>query len=142
MNIDDIFPSKYLKAADLQGKSYTMTISSIDFEDFNEGERKPIIYFREAEKGMVLNKTNAYSISAIYGSDTDAWMGQSIEVFSMKVNFQGEMKDALRVKAPTVQGTPKQNTYQAAQQAGVTQTPAQGFDERNPPPMADDEIPF
>ena len=143
MNINEQFPSKYLKASDLQGRAHTMNIKHIGQEDLN-GELKLIIYFEGANKGMVLNKTNAYTISALYGPETDNWIGQPIEVFQAMVNFQGQQTPALRVKAPAVmpQAAPQQNAY--AQQA----QPAQAFDERNPPPVdslddfASDEPPF
>ena len=150
MNINEQFPSKYLKASDLQGRAHTMNIKHIGQEDLN-GELKLIIYFEGANKGMVLNKTNAYTISALYGPETDNWIGQPIEVFQAMVNFQGQQTPALRVKAPAVmpQAAPQQNTYNQAKQ-GLPPAPAQGqaFDERNPPPVdslddfASDEPPF
>ena len=151
MDINQAFPSKYLKASDLEGQRATVTISSATQEELG-GDLKVILYFQGKEKGMVLNKTNAYTISAMYGPITDNWIGRQIELFATMVTFQGQPVPALRV-APSMQQppqqAPQQNTYQAAQQAGVTQAPqpAQGqqFDERNPPPVTDldsDEIPF
>ncbi len=55
MNINDQFPSKYMKASDLQGKSFTLTIASIEREEMG-GEMKLILYFRGAEKGMGLEQ--------------------------------------------------------------------------------------
>ena len=153
MNINEQFPSKYLKASDLQGRAHTMNIKHIGQEDLN-GELKLIIYFEGANKGMVLNKTNAYTISALYGPETDNWIGQPIEVFQAMVNFQGQQTPALRVKAPTImpQAAPQQNYAEASQsmqpQFKDAHTASHVYDERNPPPVQgnpvdlDDEIPF
>ena len=156
MDINQAFPSKYLKASDLEGQRATVTISSATQEELG-GDLKVILYFQGKEKGMVLNKTNAYTISAMYGPITENWIGRQIEIFATMVTFQGQPVPALRVAPPMQQQTPQQpvqqpqpNAYQQAQQGPVTPQPAQGqqFDERNPPPVEgnpidlDDEVPF
>ena len=103
MNINEMFPSKYLRAADLQGMKVPVTISGVsmtEFEDNGKKESKAVIHFEGKEKGMVMNKTNAMTIAAAYGDDTDNWPGQKVILYSAKVNFGGEMKDALRVELP------------------------------------------
>lgn len=99
MDINTAFPSKYLRSDDLQGRSVRVTIDHVVIEPMNDGTSKPIIYFRGKEKGMVLNRTNATAISEDFGSNTDMWPGQILELFSMKVSFQGQMKDGLRCRA-------------------------------------------
>ena len=63
MNINDAFPSKYLKASDLQGRNHSVTIANVVTEDIGKGEEKLIIYFQGHKKGMVLNKTNANNLA-------------------------------------------------------------------------------
>jgi hypothetical protein len=96
-NINEEFPSKYLKSADLKGAAVKVKIRDVQVEQIG-GDRKLIMYFAGKEKGMVLNKTNARTIGDVYGEDTDAWIDQPIEVFAMKVDFQGRMVDGLRVR--------------------------------------------
>ena len=75
MRISDAYPSNYLKASDLQGRTVVVTIDHCDIEDIGD-ERKPILYFQGKQKGMVLNKTNANNVSVLYGDDTDDWIGR------------------------------------------------------------------
>jgi hypothetical protein len=108
MNINGVFPSKYLKAAELNGRSFKLTISAFSIEDAGDGERKPVIHFQGAEKGLMLNKTNAFEIASAYGEETDAWMGRQIEVFPSTTQYQGRVTPCIRVRAvlPTAEGVP------------------------------------
>lgn len=102
MKISDVFPSKYVKAADLNGRTVTLTIKSLAFEDMlnhaNEKERKPVLYFERATKGMVLNRTNAMTIVGLYGDESDDWIGQRISIYPTRVRAFGTLQDAIRVR--------------------------------------------
>lgn len=105
MNINNAFPSKYLKSGDVENGDLVLTIARVTTETVGQGadaEQKPIVYFSETEKGLVLNKVNANSISNLYGPETDAWTGRRIALFSTEVDFAGRPTLALRVrlKAP------------------------------------------
>ncbi len=103
MDIRAAFPSNYVKAADLGGKPWTMVIRTCVLEDLGQGsekERKPILYFNGAQKGLVLNKTNANVVAAAYGDDTAAWQGRPVEVFPTPVEFKGQMVDGIRLRVP------------------------------------------
>ena len=63
-----------------------------------EAERKWVVYFNEVNKGLVLNKTNATSLAACLGDDTDEWEGQRVVLYPTEVNFSGRMVEAIRVK--------------------------------------------
>ena len=107
MNINEAFPSKYLKAADLQGHTVNVTISNVVKEDIGKGEEKLILYFQGKQKGMVLNKTNANNIATLYGPETEEWIGQPIVIFEAMVDFQGKTVPALRIRAPLPKDKPK-----------------------------------
>ena len=101
MRISAAFPSNYIKAADLGGKPWTMTIGTCVLEDLgqgNEKERKPVLYFHGAKKGLVINKTNAYAIADVYGDDTTNWEGKTVEVFPTKVEYKGKPVDGIRLR--------------------------------------------
>lgn len=115
MHYELLFPSKYLKASDLQGRDVTLTICperGVKIEKVQRQggakEPKPVMYFLEAkasaakkgeeEKSLILNKTNAKVIAAIYGNDTDLWKGQRITLYSAKTTFGAERVDCLRVR--------------------------------------------
>ena len=106
ININDMFPGKYLKASDTTGRDTVLTIKDVRQESLGQGEEaelKPIVYFSELEKGLVLNKTNANTISGLFGPNTGDWVGKRIAIYEAEVAFQGRMTNAIRVrlKAPT-----------------------------------------
>jgi hypothetical protein len=49
---------------------------------------------------MVCNKTNANNIAALYGPDTEEWIGREIVLFETMVDFQGKSVPAVRCKPP------------------------------------------
>ena len=100
-NINDAFPSNYLKASDLQGKQAVVTIDRVEFEPVGrDKEMKPIVYFVGKQKGIVLNKTNARKITEIAGSAlTEEWQGTAVVVYPTETEFAGETVECLRIKA-------------------------------------------
>ena len=102
-NINDAFPSKYLKAADLKGKPVALTIKETKSENVGD-DLKLVVYFKGTDKGLVLNKTNAKSFALVTGSaDTDDWSGKKITLYPTKVEFQGSRVPAIRVEEPDEQ---------------------------------------
>jgi hypothetical protein len=97
MDIASAFPGKNLKAADLAGKTKTLTIAGVAMQTVGD-DRKPVMTFSDCDQGLVLNKTNSNTIMDIFGGDTDAWAGQRIELYQTKVQFGMEMVDAIRVQ--------------------------------------------
>lgn len=101
-HVDLLFPSKYLKAADLRGKAVTVVIDSIDPRGElqmrgGKKEKKPIVYLRGKDKAWVLNKTNALAIAAIHGPEVTNWIGKSVTIAGRLVQFGGKEVDAVRV---------------------------------------------
>jgi hypothetical protein len=127
MKISNAFPSKYLKASDLQDRNVAVTMSHVELEDVGDSERKPVLHFHGKNKGLVLNKTNSRVIAAAYGDDTDDWDGKPVVLFPAMVDFRGDQVEAIRVRAPTQKGPPKQPLRE---------------DRENPAAGLDDEIPF
>ena len=87
--LGDLFPSRFLSAADLQGKDAIATIERVEVEKFDDDAQKPIVYFQGKAKGLVCNKTNFKSIALIAGDDTDNWSGNDIILFPVMVDFKG-----------------------------------------------------
>ena len=104
MRLNDLFPSKYFSAGDLRG-DLVVTMKSLLVEEIN-GEKKPVLYFSEGSKGLVLNKTNFKMIASLHGRETDDWPGKKIALFPTEVDFRGEIVDAIRVRKriPAQQG--------------------------------------
>jgi hypothetical protein len=101
MNVNDILPSRFLKAHALGGKSFTLTIRAVTLEDVGHGaekESKLTLAFEKATKMMLLNRTNAMIIASLYGPETDAWKGKAVTIYSARVKAFGAWHDALRIK--------------------------------------------
>lgn len=100
MKVSEAFPSSFLKAEDLNGKSVTLAIAGADMETLGQGAKKDtrlVLSFRGTDKKLVVNKTNANTIAKLYGDDTDGWIGQRITIMPREVEFQGNMVWAIRV---------------------------------------------
>src|SRR5262245_34301672 len=104
MKKSDVFPSKYLKAADLQGKPRVLVIESAPLETLKNPEgkeqSKTVLYFVHTKKALPLNVVNWDSVSDIAGPDTDDWPGSKIEVFPTKTEMGGKIVDCIRVRPP------------------------------------------
>lgn len=135
-NIQDAFPSKFLKASDLQGTEPIVTIDHVAFEPVGrDKEMKAVLYFRGKEKGLVLNKTNANKITQLIGSGiTEEWEGQRVKLYATETQFGGDTVDCIRIKA-AVQGTP-------AARRPVAPLPPPVEDDDLSGPVDVDSIPF
>jgi len=101
LSINDLYPSKYIKSADIGETDMILTINRVEFEDFGFGESKetkPVLYFDETDKGLVLNVTNANTIASLYGDKIDNWTGKRIALFPTEVSFQGRQVMGTRVR--------------------------------------------
>lgn len=89
MNIDQMFPSKYIKSDDIGTAPITVTVKMVIIEEIAQGEHKPVMHFMGKDKGMVLNKTNATACAAVWGNETDQWQGKTANLLAQPVMFQG-----------------------------------------------------
>lgn len=107
MNVNEIYPNKSatLKAADLNGKAVKVVVSGADVAEFDNGN-KLVLKFKDKEKGLVLNKTNANIIASHFGPDSDGWTGKEIIVYPDKTTFGGEIVDCLRVRVEAEMADP------------------------------------
>ena len=132
MRIGEMKESKFLKKEDV-GQGRLFTINKIEkvnvaLED-QPKEEKWVTYFREVEKGFVMNWTNLQLIAKAMGSDeVETWTGKQIVLYEdPNVSYGGKLTGGIRCRAP------KQN----AQSGDV---PTQKGNDR--PTSFDDEIPF
>lgn len=139
MNINEAFPSKYIRAMDLKGRVANVKIRDVVYEEVGSGDSKPVIYFEGKEKGLILNKTNGMSIAAEYGPETDGWIGATIELFSMKVPFNGQQVDSIRMRFPRqapARASVAPNARDRAEMVPAAVPAGGGYND------LDDEIPF
>lgn len=104
MRVSDLFPTKYLRGADLAGHAVTVTIELILLESFYDQEskspvKKPVLYFTGKSKGLILNKSLAYKLASFLGEDMDGWRGRQIVIFTEKRSVYGDVKDVFTARA-------------------------------------------
>lgn len=84
-NYDQLFPGRFLKAGELNGKKVTLTIKDADLEELVGDDGKPkakaIISFAETPKQMVCCKTNGICIKAMFGPQISEWIGKRVTLF-------------------------------------------------------------
>jgi hypothetical protein len=148
MNVNEIFPSNYLKAADLKGAQPRVTIATVVMETLGQGadaQQRPVIYFEGQEKGLVANKTNMNAIATVFGDETDDWAGAEIVLYETMVDYQGKTTPAIRVKIPPRKPVRAMQTPVRNQDGPP---PSPGFRTGNldgpppAPPIDEDTIPY
>jgi hypothetical protein len=104
MKLSQMFPKRYATGEDLQGKAFTVTITRIVREKMHPQPNAPevekwVAYFREAQKGIVLNRTLAYQIAEILGSEeTDSWVGKTISIYPQSITVAGKKMTTIRAR--------------------------------------------
>ena len=99
--LSKIFPSRFVAAIDLEGREVPATIDHVEVETFDDGSRKPLIYFVGWPKALVANVTNSRMIAEITGADdTDDWPGKDIILYATLVDYKGKTVEAIRVRRP------------------------------------------
>lgn len=86
---DQLYPGRFIKAAELLGKKVTLTIEDIQLEDLegDDGTKtKCIISFKGAQKKLVACKTNGLCIKEMFGKELANWVGKRITIFEDEWN--------------------------------------------------------
>lgn len=82
---DQLYPGRFIKAGDFQGKRPVYTISRVKLHEL-EGDKgkqvKGVIYFSDHEKQWALNKTNGICLKGMFGRDLKQWPGKRVQLFA------------------------------------------------------------
>jgi hypothetical protein len=84
MDYEELFPGRFLKAADLKGQAATVAIKSVVGEEI-DGKDKCLVSFEGAKKQLVCNRTNAEAIKLMFGRNTDGWIGKRVTLFPVQI---------------------------------------------------------
>jgi len=108
-HVDLMFPSAYLRAADFDGKQVTLTITEVLRDSLRlatgGNTEKYILRFKETEKMLVLNKTNAKLIAKhLHEPKAINWPGARIVLGPDRCDAFGETVDCIRVKGGSSDG--------------------------------------
>jgi hypothetical protein len=123
MKLNEMYPSKYLKATDFDidnDEVKLLTIRNIEMEMMgqdDEKETKPVLFFRERDvKPLVCNRTNGQIIASLYTEESDDWIGKQIYLYVTDIPSFGKMQPGIRVKAkrPPAASKPAPVTIEAS----------------------------
>ncbi len=101
MNFKLLNPSKYLSGVDLPADA-TFTIKAVSLSDLEgengKTERRGTIALLETDKPWLSNVTNSKCLAAMFGDETDRWVGKRVVVFQERVLAFGEWVPGVRVR--------------------------------------------
>lgn len=130
MKTNDVFPSKYLKAEDdlFDNGEVVATIKDVTLETMRGGQNsgnaeqsKPVMFFKELPKGLVMNKTNWGICTKLFSSDdSDDWNGQRVALNVIETVAYGEAVKSIRVseKKPVADKKTLMERYQKLWERG------------------------
>lgn len=89
--IADLFPSRFVSAADLakvkDAKTPFVIAKVVEEECINPRTKKPenkwIVYFRGVKKGHRLRKSEAKALGESLGATTEEWVGKTVTLFAV-----------------------------------------------------------
>ena len=86
-----------------RGKDMTLTIDYVNREIITgtggKKEECTVLHFKEAQKPMILNRTNAKTIQKIYGTPyIEEWAGKRITLFASVTKLADEEVECLRIR--------------------------------------------
>jgi hypothetical protein len=131
--LEEFFPSKHLKAADLDGKEVKVTIARVEREKLGE-DLRPVVYFNGKEKGVALNKGNTTTLVDAFGRNSNDWFGREIILLSVWTDYQGKPVQGIRIRIPTARDAARRDT--------ISSGPPAGHPAAMGPPMDDGDVPF
>jgi len=113
MDIEDYYPSKYLKASDLNGKDVVLTFSRVMYEEVTgtSGVKSmnAVGYFKETrahsektgneEKRLVMKITILRQIAEALGvREAEDWAGHRVTFYPTTDSSFGKVKDCIRAR--------------------------------------------
>lgn len=92
---ENVFPGDTIQFKDVGRLDPERDTWEFNVEIFHEG-------ISTETKKFTLNKTNSKAVSAIYGTNSDSWIGKSMVVNAIKVRNpqNGQLVDSIALSAP------------------------------------------
>ena len=137
MKIKVAFPSNYLSSEDFP-EPVLLTVARCEMQNVGQGaniEEKPVVYFHERTKPIILNVTNFTTISDVLGEDSDTWAGGKIVAFKTQTEYKGDQVDCIRFRGPVGAGA-------SASDEAAPSTTAPPSTPSDPVPPFEEEPPF
>jgi hypothetical protein len=86
---DDLYPGRFLKAADLKGKKVTLKIVDVDIEELegDDGKKiKGLVSFEGRQKKLIACKTNGLCLREMFGRQIADWIGKRVTIYEDQWN--------------------------------------------------------
>lgn len=100
MKTSEMIQSKFLKKEDFETPR-VLTIKDCSLEEVGQGDTRWVLFFKEVQKGLVLNVTKIRQLETAYGDDTDGWAGQKVKLsHDPNVAFQGKIVGGVALQTP------------------------------------------
>src|SRR5690242_1372461 len=98
MNANDLMPKQYISSADVfdgKGKPTvrSATIAGVEQVMVGQGdekEQKAALTFAGTDRKLTLNKTNIGALIEFFGTETDDWKGQKVNLVGDYTQYQGK----------------------------------------------------
>jgi hypothetical protein len=98
---DELYDGAFLKAGELKGKKFTLTIKSVDLyelEGAKGAQKRGVLAFKETPKLVALNKINGICLKAMFGRLVQQWEGKRVTIFPDVVKEAGAMQGDLCIR--------------------------------------------
>ena len=100
ISFDELYPGRFLKAADLRGNHVTVTIADVALDEL-EGEKgvkvQGVIFLQKTDKQIVLNKTNGFCIRGMFGKTLSDWIGKRVTIKPDTTKLGKDTVDCIRI---------------------------------------------
>jgi len=99
--VSEMISSKFLRKEDVGDDELIVSIKSVTLEDMpgEAGEQRWVLYFRELQKGLVLNSTTIRLLDKSFGSHSDDWITKKVTLYvDESVQFKGQVVGGLRLR--------------------------------------------
>jgi hypothetical protein len=101
MNWKLMFKGDNIAATEMGNKQPTLTIKGAKpctmENDKGSEVTKPLVSFKEIDRGWVLCKTNALCLAAMFGDETTAWTGKRVTLHAVEVQVGKKRELGIRI---------------------------------------------
>lgn len=102
MKTSEMIQSKFLKKEDFDTPK-VLTIKDCSLEEVGNGDTRWVLFFKEVQKGLVLNVTKIRQLENAYGDDSDHWANQKVKLLhDPNVAFQGKIVGGIALQTPKI----------------------------------------
>jgi len=103
MKADEIFTSKYLKAADIKGREPRVQVQKVTKDNMAVSgateEWKWVLHFSGCKRILALSKRNTVRLIEACGNETDAWVGAWVTLTVLPTPYKQTVVDGIWIKS-------------------------------------------